>query len=381
MSIVGSLKVISSRLKQARESAGLSTRTAAGRLQSLGHAITYATISNYENCKTVPPLAILDAFAAIYDRKREWFYAEGPTLSGIRYRAIQAVRVGEKRTFEGEALGWLTAYLAVEKVIDDPRKWPEDFKVEPNDSGPAVAEKLRKASKLVDLPIPSIVRLAENIGIRVIQVATEARIDGFAAMLDGVAVMAVNANLSGDRMRMNVAHEIAHHLFADCVKSTTLSEKEIERRAMDCGSHLLIPDQAIEDAIKLKSMVRLVQYKERFGVSLAAMIFRGKALGLLTEQEYQRLWIEFGRLGWRKDEPGYVPPDRPMRMESLFDAAVNQNKMTYTQIATLAGLDERVVRQRVMSAVGGMSEAVDGRRELNPMRIDNYRPNSGSKEM
>jgi Zn-dependent peptidase ImmA (M78 family)/transcriptional regulator with XRE-family HTH domain len=381
MAVAGSLKVIGGRLKQARETTGLSTRSVAARLQQAGHAITHATISNYETGKTVPSVTILDALAAVYERGRDWFYAAGPSFTGVRYRALKAVRVGDKRSFEGEALGWLTAYLAVEKLVSDPLKAPANFTIKPTESGASVAKRIRDFYGFGTYPLPSAVRLAENFGIRVIQLASEARIDGFAAMLGKVPVVAVNSALANDRIRMNVTHELAHHLFSDCVSGGTLSEAEIEKRAMECGSHLLIPGEAIRDAFKLKSMVRLVQYKERYGVSLAAMIYRAKPAGLITEREYQHLWIEFGRLGWRKEEPGYVPPDRPVRMEALFDAAVRANKTSFAEIATLAGVDERVVRQRVMSELGGSPEGVEGRREMNPMRLDYYRlDQSRSKE-
>ena len=373
MGVAGSLKVIGSRLREARSTTGLSTRSVALRLQQAGHAITHATLSNYETGKTVPPLAILGALALVYERSREWFYASGPSLTGVRYRALKAVRVADKRGFEGEALGWLSAYLAIETLVSDPPKAPANFTIKPTESGASVAKRIRDFYRLGSYPLPSAVRLAENFGIYVIQLASAARIDGFAAMLGSVPVVVVNSSLSNDRIRINVAHELAHHLFSDCVVGATLTEAEIEKRAMECGSHLLIPDEALVDAFALKSMVRLVQYKERYGVSLAAMIYRAKPAKLLTEREYQHLWIEFGRLGWRKDEPGYVPPDRPVRMEALFDAAVRENKTTFAEVATLAGVDERVVRQRVMSALGGTTETADGRRELNPMRIDNYR--------
>lgn len=386
MKIAGSIAVIAERLRQARETAGYSTREVARRLQSMGHAVSHATVANHETGKSMPPVQILAAIASIYERDRNWFYNPGPSFTGVKYRALKAVRVSDKRSFEGESLGWFLAYLATEKKVKDPSVHPEnflkDFVIEHNEPGASVAQKIRKYYKLGDYPIPSIVRLAEDFGIRVIQIESAARIDGFAAMLGEVHVVAVNSKLSNDRIRMNVAHELSHHLFKDCVAGKMLSDDEIEKRAMDCASHLLIPDKALEHAFKLKSMVRLVQYKERYGISLAGMIFRAKQSNLLSDRLYQKLWIEFGRLGWRKDEPGYVPPDRPMRMEALFDAAVQQRLLSLKEIATLAGVDERVVRRRIMLARGGTPEAMDGGRNLNPMRIDFYRhEQSDSKEL
>ena len=100
-------------------------------------------------------------------------------------------------------------------------------------------------------------------------------------------------------------------------------------------------------------MVRLVRFKELFGVSLAAMIYRGKQLGKIKQQDYERLWREFGRLGWRKKEPGFVQADYSSRLEQLIERAIHEKAMSYREVAALAAVDERVIRSRVLEAIGG----------------------------
>jgi Zn-dependent peptidase ImmA (M78 family) len=373
MAIAGSIADIAERLRQARDTTGYSTREVSRKLQEMGRAVSHTTVANFEARRAVPSIELLDALAVIYERSRDWFYSSGPSFSGIQYRALKAVRVADKRKFEGESLGWMLAYIAAEQKVNDPAEAPRDFRIKRDETGAIVARRIRDYYKFGDYPIPSISRLAENFGIRVIQLESQARIDGMAAMLGSMRVVVVNTTLANDRLRMNLAHELAHHLFQDCLSDQQLDDADIERRAMECASHLLIPDGPLRAAFELQSMVRLVQYKERYGISLAAMIFRARQSGLLSERLYKQLWIEFGRLGWRKDEPGYVPPDRPVRMEALFDAAIEQRLMSIKEIATLAGVDERVVRQRVMLARGGAPEALESGLRFNPMRIDHYR--------
>ena len=368
-----SIKSIAARLRVARETTGMSTRVVSHRLKQRGLNISHTSLSNYERATLPPPVLLIDALADLYGRPREWFLHTGPMLSGIRYRALKAVKVADKRAFEGEALGWFQAYLAVEKAVDDPLEHPMGrFKVRSSESGADVAARVREHYKFKDYPVPGVVRLVENFGVRVIQLHTDARIDGIAAWLGDVPVVAVNQSLSNDRIRINVAHELGHHLFEDCAEGTTLSHDEIEQRAMDFASHLLIPDAALRAAFELQSMVRLVQYKERFGISLAAMLYRAERSRLVSKTLARMLWIRFGELGWRKDEPGYVPPDRPIRMESLFDAVIQRKKMTIAAIAATAGVDERAVRQRVFLAMGGSPESFEPRREASYLRIGQY---------
>lgn len=378
-----SIKSIAERLRVARETTGMSTRVVSLKLKQRGLNVSHMSLSNYETAKLPPPISLIDILAEVYGRPREWFLHTGPMLSGIRYRALKAVKVADKRAFEGEALGWFQAYLAVENAVDDPLEQPMGkFKVKTSEQGADVAGRVRAQYKFSqDYPVPGVIRLVENFGVRVIQLHTDARIDGIAAWLGDVPVVAVNQSLSNDRIRMNAAHELGHHLFEDCAEGATLSPDDIERRAMEFASHLLIPDEALRKAFELQSMVRLVQYKERFGISLAAMLYRAEKSGLVRSSLAKLLWIKFGELGWRKDEPGYVPPDRPIRMESLFDAAVHRKKMTLGEIAAIAGVDERAVRQRVFLAMGGSPEAFEPRREGSHLRIDQYfREQSTQKE-
>lgn len=369
-----SVSSIADRMRVARETSGLSTRAVSLKLKERGISMSHMSLSNYETGKLPPPASLLDALAGVYGRQRDWFFADGPMLSGIRYRALKAVKVSDKRAFEGEALGWFQAYLAAEQAVDDPIKPPSRrFRVEPDDTGASVAEKIRKEYGFDGAyPIPSVMRLLENFSIRVIQLDSDARIDGLAAKLGDHFVVAVNRALPNDRVRMNAAHELGHHLFEDCCPSTALSDDEVERRAMEFASHLLIPESALREAFRLQSMVRLVQYKERFGISLAAMLFRAEKSQLLAPALAKSLWIKFGELGWRKDEPGHVVSDRPIRMESLFDAAVQTKKMTFAEISAIAGVPERAVRQRVFVAMGGSQDAFEPRRDESNLRIEQY---------
>lgn len=363
------------RLRVARETGGMSARVVSGKLQAAGFRVSHATVCNYETGKATPSWEILTALCNVYGLSTDWLLGEGSLLTGIRYRCLKSVGVGEKRVYEGEALRWFQAYLAAEDALKMPLKsiLPR-FRVLPHETGKHVAQRVRKLFQYGNHPVPSVVRQLEEFGVRVIHLATSSRIDEFAGYLGDNPVVVVNPSLSNDRIRFNVAHALGHHLFKDCcTEGGCQGQRELETRAHEFASHLLIPEEMLAAAFELKSMVRLVEYKERFGISLAAMIYRARKASLLPQSLYVNLWKEFGRLGWRQEEPGYVTPDRPMRMEALFDAAVRQNKMTYRDIAQLAGVSETDVRVRVMRAMGGALEEIDGRRNPQVINLAEYR--------
>ncbi len=370
-SVLQSAKHLGERLRAARNTAGFSARVAARRLQQLGFRVSHATICNYERGKTLPSVGLVKALGTIYQRSFEWLIGRGTLLTAVRYRCLKSVKVSEKKQFESDALGWLQAYLFVEKLLGRQHA-QRPLRANSGESGSDLAHRIRARYSLGIYPIPSVIRLAENFGIRVIQLATDARIDGCAAHLGDVPVVVLNSALPNDRIRLNAAHELAHHLYQDCRGPNTLTPDEIERRAFECASHLLIPEDQLAKAFELKSMVRLVQYKERFGISLAAMIYRARQSNLIPKRMYERLWRDFGRLGWRKEEPGYVPPDRPVRMEALIDGGVRENKTSYPEIAQIAGVDEAVVVQRIFHAMGGVLDTEDEVDESRTLTLRSY---------
>jgi hypothetical protein len=103
------------------------------------------------------------------------------------------------------------------------------------------------------------------------------------------------------------------------------------------------------------------------------MIYRAKQNRLIPHGLYRQLWKDFARLGWRTDEPGYVAPDRPIRMEVIFDAAVRQHKMSLSDVARIAGVDERLVRMRLVRAVGASTDDFDSPRDSQAYSLETYR--------
>ena len=108
----------------------------------------------------------------------------------------------------------------------------------------------------------------------------------------------------------------------------------------------------LRNAFYGKSMVRLVKFKEQYGISLAAMIYRAADENILSKYEAKYLWIEFSKRGWRKEEPGYVKRDRATRFEQKLENAIHQKKLTWQQLSKITGVREDQLKQRLNQAIG-----------------------------
>ena len=356
---------IGERLRTARQTKGWSTRTVAEALQP-SVKVSHATIGNYERDATTPPADVLAALAALYDRTPNWFLGDVPVLSGVRYRNLKSkVGVRDRQQLEGACQRWLDAYVAIERHLDRPlenERWEHLTGLELKaDTPDQAASQLRNTLSLKEEdPFPSVIDVLEGIGVRVIDAETDLAVDGIAGRLGDEHAVVLNGDVSNDRSRMNAAHELAHVLFDDCHEDDGECEKETEKAAFEFASHLLITTPMLEQAFRGKSMVRLLQFKERYGLSLAAMVYRAGADGILSERYTKRLWIEFSRRGWRRKEPGSVRADRPIRFETLIDSAIAEQDISLHSLADVGGVRTEELRRRLSRAMGFDQETGHG---------------------
>tara|TARA_R110000744_G_C19340608_1_gene559416 strand:- start:850 stop:1932 length:1083 start_codon:yes stop_codon:yes gene_type:complete len=356
----------------ARNAKGLSTRAVALQLKPAS-SVSHASIANYEKGITSPPIDIVSALATLYDRPINWLLGDGPVLSGIRYRNLKSkVGVGDRHRFEGESQRWLDAYLSIERHLGEELDAELDFVTDENESPADSAARLRKELGLSDSdPLKSVVELLEKTGTRVIGVDTDLAIDGLAACLGEDHVVVLNGTVSNDRARMNAAHELGHIVNGDCGDGE--ESKEEERGAFEFASHLLLTPPMLQEAFKRKSMVRLVEFKELFGISLAAMVFRAEDDGLISHEMARKLWIEFSKRGWRKREPGSVRADRPTRFESLLDCSIVEKDYTIESLAEITGVREDELKRRLVRATGFLDDADDEEMEENSAALHRLR--------
>ncbi len=341
------------RLQSARKAAAMSTRAVANILERSGQTVSHATIANYEKGKTLPSLAMVAAMADLYGLPVNWFLQPQAVMTNVCYRALKKVGVKDKRQFEADAQRWLEGYRRLEIEVGKPLKnILSCFCVSGNESAKSLANRLRSELCFEERPIPSVIEVLHFFGVRVISLGTLAAIDGLAAKVNEESVVVLNSRLSNDRVRLNAAHELGHHLYDTYRCEQTLSDTQRETVAFEFASHFLMPAKKLEAAFDGYSMLRLIEYKKLYGISLAAMIYRARKQNLLSVRMYRKLWREFARRGWRKTEPGQVAEDRPLRFEQILESAVRSGTITWTKAAKITGIHEDDLRLRLSEALG-----------------------------
>lgn len=347
-------KNVARRLREARREVGLSTRAVVEKLPAR-LKVSHVTLASYENGTSVPPVNVLAGLADIYHRTVTWFLDSREALGSFRYRHLKS-RVGlhEQRQFEALVGKWIDAYFNLQKHLRigvGPQK--KAFRPAGDLDPEALAETVR--CHYLDLdesqPIQNMVFVLESFSAWALELKSSFGIEGAAAKHGHEFVVVISPEVSNTRLRMNAAHELAHVLYDDCKLQLGWTDAEVEKKAHDFATSLLMPDSQLREAFEGTSFLKLIQYKERFGVSLLAMIYRAEKQQIINTTTSRWLWNEMTRRGWRNTEPGYVWRDRAIGFETMLDCAIQSKTITWSDAERITGIHEKDLRQRILDAV------------------------------
>ena len=342
------------RLREARREVGLSTRAVAVKLPDR-LAVSHATIASYENGVTVPPVDVLAALADIYVRPLNWFLEKRETLSCFRYRNLPSrVRLTERRQFEAITGKWIDAYFNLERHLKSHPVRRHSAAPSPEDDLPDVlAAKVRREFLHLtdDQPIQNVVTVLESFSTWALELKASFGIDGAATRRGEEFIVVLNPDVANDRVRMNAAHELAHVLYDGCKQQFGLTDDDVEKRAYVFASSLLLPESQLKSAFEGKSFLKLIQYREKFGISLAAMIYMAEKARVINTTTSRWLWSEMLRRGWRQNKPGYVWRDRAISFEIMLESAIQSRLMTWSDAERVTGVRETELRERIASVL------------------------------
>lgn len=194
-----------------------------------------------------------------------------------------------------------------------------------------VAKKLRQYWQIPRGRIENLTALVESAGIFVLHIDTSTnRFDGIRFIADArIPIVALNKNMPPDRMRFTLAHEIGHILMHKIV--TTTADEEANAFA----SEFLMPSDEIEFPIKGITLSHLADLKRYWRVSMAALIQKARDLKVINNRQYQYLWMQMGKHGYRVREP--IELDPPFETPTLISEILrlHLNQLNYSEMDIL----------------------------------------------
>ena len=320
------------RLTLARHLAGL-------RKNALAHRVgkTPTAIAGYESGNTRPSAATVAQLSLALGVEAGFFAARPLDLqatSGVpHFRSLRSTT--QIARDQAHAYGLLAADVAVtfENYVEFPGRDIISYPVSIDDSlgtGPEeAARETRKHFALEPGRVPHLVRLMEHRGVlTVFSPLQAAPIDAYSIDTQVRPVILLNP-LKQDhyRQRYDAAHELGHlimHLDAEP------GSHVVEEQANRFAAEFLMPGDEIIGSLPHKAdWLALGRLKESWGVSIQALLFRARRLGIMSDVTYRNAMAYMSSRGWRRQEPGLMPSVEqpsllPRAIEILSDAGIDQ---------------------------------------------------------
>jgi Zn-dependent peptidase ImmA (M78 family)/transcriptional regulator with XRE-family HTH domain len=322
------------RLTLARQAAGLLKKDLAEKL-----GVTAAAVTQYELGQSRPSPAVLTLAAQALAVDRQFFVAGRPRLpldgSSAHFRSLRATRQYERE----QALATVSLLWEITSLLETVVRLPAvRLPAVPAGSPASAAAAVRRHWKIPDGPLPHLIRRIEAAGAVVALTAPEQasrRVDAFSCQLTNRPIVVLTADKASIfRRRWNAAHELGHLLLH---AEPLPADREQERQAHAFAGELLAPTEQIGDLLPARAdLPALLSLQREWGVSVAALLRRGRDCAVYSDAVYRRGMITLTRLGWRQTEPG---DDTPGELPSLLGRA--------TELAADAGLPLSELARRV----------------------------------
>lgn len=311
--------------------------------QKLGRLVSKQALSKYERGKMRPSVQVLDALLKIYQVSPDSLKISFPMkIDGWNFRRGEMLSVKEEEAMKHEINMYLQRYLYLENKLGMSALFKSPFPQElysSIDDMEIAAKTLRKKWKLGSDAIPSVCRVMENAGIKVLELEMDGRIDGLSGWVNRkIPFIVLNKrNVTVERKRFTALHELGHLLFR------FLEHLDIRTKEKCChrfASALLFPMEIAYESFGKRrsalSLEELVDLKNSYGMSVAALVHRAKDLHVITEVYYNRIFDEYIKKnkleeGWG----GYLLPDKAERYQRMIRRAMSESLMTEGDLQTL----------------------------------------------
>ena len=305
---------IGGRIKQARKAGNYSLRKLADEI-----GVSAMAISKYERDQDVPSSGVLLRLSQALQVKVDFFFRPSTVSVQLQaYRKHAVLGVKEQEAIQMRIQDWVERYLEVESLF------PEEQhaanlplrKVTSLDEIETAALELRDRWSLGSDAIENLVQLLEDRGIKVGIISGLEHFDACTFKADGDPVIVTKGELSGDRQRFNLGHELGH-LILDIQ-----GDLKPEQAANRFVGAFLVPAATARFELGANrtdlNINELHMLKHKYGLSMQAWVYRAKDLSIISENTAARLFQQFRVNDWHSQEPGKpypYPSETPMRME------------------------------------------------------------------
>nr|WP_311528745.1 XRE family transcriptional regulator [uncultured Ralstonia sp.] len=315
--------------------------------------VSPATISKWRAGTQAPEREALDRLAGVVNVTPEWFTR--PTTEKVSlplFRSNASAHVAARAMLEARLEWAQDIAVALMEFVDYPdlnlpvRSFTEPEEITDEDIEKAACE-CRDLWRLGRVAVQDLALAVEGAGVILIREETGiAQIEGlsaWSAVLGRPLILLSADKDNGYRSRFDLAHELGHLVLHRHFQRTTDRDryKLMEKQAHQFAGAFLLPAETFASEVRMPvTLDDLLLLKRRWGVSVAAIMMRLHALGLLDEEAKLALFKRRSARWGGKSEPGDGDrkPEQPRLLRRTIDLLVDENVMPLDAIPRHIGL-------------------------------------------
>lgn len=339
--------VFAQRLVNARKIRCMSQRELCN---SVGIELSPTAIAKYEKGAMMPSSKILIALANALGMKVDYFFrpfAVNIDTSKFEFRKKSRMGTKEVESIKHLVCTEIEKYLEIESVLGMNSACSFDcgnILVESEREAIILAQKFRRDLNIGSDAIVSATDLLESSGVKIIEIDYDSSFSGTCNDAVGLPVIVVNRNMTSERKRLTMFHELGH-LLMKCGDGV-----DKEKMCNVFANEVLIPSDRFKNLIGESrhdiALIELRSIQREYGISIDALMAKAAQLSIITSSRYVSYHKKKNAVPEFKQsvERSVYPTEHTRRFECLVYRALASELITYARAASLLDCDVTQVR-------------------------------------
>jgi len=314
--------------------------------------VSHVTLTRIDKGDTTEPTdETIAALARALSYPAPFFYlddCEELSTESVSFRSLTSLTARQRDA----ALAAGTLAFLLDDWVMERFNLPQPGLLDLRDESPAAAARaLREHWGIGSKAVPHMTKLLEAKGVRVFSLSENNKnVDAFSCWRGNLPYIFLNTFKSAERSRFDAAHELGHLVLHIHGAS---GRRDVEKDADQFASAFLIPSgDLIGQMPRVTSIRSLIEKKDRWGVSVAALARTAFDNNLITDWHYRDLCKTISALGYRTSEPNPRAREESVLWKKVFES-LWRDRLTKDHVAKQLCLPSDEIEALVGGLYGG----------------------------
>ena len=358
-------RIVPERIREAREARGLTVEDFAEQI-----GVTRQAVAQFEVGQTSPAAQTMARVIAVTAQPPGFFtVARARALESFgtpywrslkRMSKPDRLRIARRLEWAWDVVNYLGRFVELPAVDLPSVHW--DFEAGTDQQLERVALLVRDHWSLGRGPIFHLAAVMEGHGIILVREPVNCEdMDAVSRWQGGRPFVLCSSDKNSlPRENFDLAHELGHLILHNGIEPTPETINKLERQANYFAGALLLPRETFSMEVVSTSVHYFLKLKERWRVSVAAMVYRSKDLGILSKSQVEYLWRQLSAKGYRKEEPldTVFKTECPTLLSAALNMLVEHGVQSRAEIRDALNLNPQDLESICGTATGFLNDTV-----------------------